>query len=481
MSRMRRAALAAALFVSAAAAAEPLTKESVEKDLRYFREVWAGKERAYAPEDRARMLAFVDARIASAKPMERWELALVFAEAMAMSGNDHTDGEYPFTPDLFTVLPISLWDFPEGLVVTRAHPEFRRLLGGRVVSIGGVGAKEAAARVGRFIPGIPQRKRYMAPAWLTRLEPLRAAGLADEGAATFELLLADGRRETVRLGAAPTADPAARSMPWRASLVPGKGPNPWPHVLDGLREVPPYAAPPDEMTSRALYGGKVLVVRSTSLSPYTDNAGAVVGKAYDVVDDVVKSGVLPKDVVVDLRFNGGGNFLNIVGFARELAGLVGPDGGIWVVTGRTTNSAAIVFTALLKAEGRGRTRIVGEEASDRLTFWSEGGGLEAPASKLPLRYTDGYHDWANGCTDLTRCYWPVVFHGVAVGSISPDLPVETTFAEYAAGKDPPLDRILAEIAKRDQAAGRRRTASAERSAQAPIADRAAPATNEAGR
>jgi hypothetical protein len=134
-------------------------------------------------------------------------------------------------------------------------------------------------------------------------------------------------------------------------------------------------------------------VRSTSLSPYTDNPAAVVSKAYDVMDEVVKSGVIPGDVVVDLRYNGGGNFLNVVGFAKELAGLVGPDGRIWVITGRTTNSAAIVFTALLKAEGKGRTRIVGEEASDALTFWWEGGGL----------------------------------------------------AEYAAGKDPALDRILAAV------------------------------------
>jgi hypothetical protein len=445
MSTRRAALVVALLSLSAPAAAEPLTKDAVEKDLRYFRDVWAEKEKAYTPEARARLLAFVDAQLGSARPMEKWELALLFSEAMAMSGNDHTDGEYPFTSGIFTVLPVSFWEFPEGFVVTRAHPDFKRLLGARIVSIGGAPAKEAAGRVGKYIPGIAQRKKYMAPAWLTRLEPLRAVGLADEKAAAFEFVLADGRRETVRLGAAPTADPAARSLPWRASMVPGRGPNPWPHVLDALREVPPHAAPPDELTSRGLFGGKVLVVRSTSLAPYTDNPAAVVGKAYDVMDEVVKSGVIPKDVVVDLRYNGGGNFLNIVGFAKELTGLVGEDGHVWVITGRTTNSAAIVFTALLKAYGKGRTRIVGEEASDALTFWSEGGSVEAPASKLPLRYTDGYHDWANGCRDLARCYWPVVFHGVAVGTISPDVPVETTFAEYAAGKDPALDRILAAI------------------------------------
>jgi hypothetical protein len=445
MSRARSTALAVVLCLSAAAGAEPLTKDAVVQDLRYFRDVWASKEKAYTPEARARMLAFIDARIAGARPMERWELALIFAEAQAMSGNNHTDSGYPYAEGLFRTLPISFWDFPEGFVVTRAHPDFRRLLGARIVSIGGVPAPEAARRVGRYVSGTAQRRKYVTPTWLTRLEVLASAGLANADSSAFELVLADGSRETVNLGAAPTPDPAGRSETWRSSMVPGKGPNPWPHVLDAVPEVPPFAAPPDELTARRLYGGKVLVVRSTSLSPYTDNPAAVVGKAYDIVDEVVKSGTIPKDVVVDLRYNGGGNFLNIVDFATELTGLVGEDGRVWVITGRTTNSAAIVFTALLKANGKGRTKIVGEEVSDNLTFWSEGGRLEAPASKLRLSYTDGYHDWAHGCTDLARCYWPVVFHGVAVGTLSPDVPVETTFAEYAAGKDPAMDRILAAI------------------------------------
>jgi C-terminal processing protease CtpA/Prc len=168
-------------------------------------------------------------------------------------------------------------------------------------------------------------------------------------------------------------------------------------------------------------------------------------KAYSIIDEVVKSGRTPKDVIVDLRYNGGGNFLNVTNFTTELAGLVGPSGHIYVITGRATNSAAIVFTALLKAATHGRTTIVGEEASDNLWFWSEGQNLEAPASKLTLRYQTGYHDWAHGCRDLSRCYWPVVFHGVAVGTIAPDLPIEMTFADYTAGRDPALEAILARI------------------------------------
>jgi hypothetical protein len=107
-----------------------------------------------------------------------------------------------------------------------------------------------------------------------------------------------------------------------------------------------------------------------------------------------------------------------------------------------------VFAALLKAESKGRATIVGESVTDDLHWWSEGDTLTAPNSKLPLHYTTGYHDWANGCTDLDRCYWPVVFHGVAIGTLSPDIPVDETFAQYASGDDPALDAALSDITHR---------------------------------
>jgi hypothetical protein len=185
--------------------------------------------------------------------------------------------------------------------------------------------------------------------------------------------------------------------------------------------LPLHAQPRDEFTATSLEGGRLLYIRSTSLSPYEGEI-AVQLKAYLIVDGVVKSGQLPSDAVV------------------------------YVITGRATNSAAIAFPALLKAGTHGRTKIVGEEPSDNPWFWSEGDRLIAPVSKLPLVFRDGRHDWSHGCNDVKTCYWPVVFHGVAAGSLMPDIPVEMTCADYVAGKDPALAAVLADIQGR-RAAG----------------------------
>jgi len=444
MHRVRWVAAATALVCAARAPAEVLPASAVAADLAYLRDVWAARERSLTPAARARVASFIDAHLERPRAMERHELALLFWEAQALTGNNHSQSSFLDVDGLFTSLPFSCWFFPEGAVVTRAHPDYRRLLGARIVAIGGVSTEEATRRVERFIAGTPQRKRYVAPALLARLEVLEAVGLARGRAADVDLVLPSGERVAERLGPAPSPDPAARSAPWRASMVPGKGPAPWPHVLDSLPALPPYVRPPDEMSSLSL-GEDVLYVRSTSLASPGDEM-SVQRKAYEVVDGAVKSGRRPRDLVVDLRYNGGGNLFNVLSLAVELPKLVGPRGRVYVVTGRATNSAAIVFAALLKAHAPERTTIAGEEVSDDLWFWSEGGDLRAPASRLPLHYADGFHDWAHGCEDLSRCYWPVVFHGVAVGSLAPDLPVDLTFADYAAGRDPVLDRILAEIA-----------------------------------
>jgi len=431
-----------------------MTQNAVVEDLTYFRDVWAPKERAFTPEARAQFNAFIADQIAKARPMSRVQLALLFARGEAYTGNAHSASNYFQVDGLFHTLPISFWTFADGPFVTRAHPGFQELLGARILRIEGLPFAEAAKRVGPLIVGTAERKRYLVPAFLSRVEVLEAVGLANNGRSSFDFLLPSGRTQRVVLGAAPGADTLAANSTWVAALAPPKGLDSWAHVIDATSTRPHYLADPTEFTMDKIGDGSVPYIRSTSLSSYTDDGSLVMAKSYKIMDDLVRREERPRDAVVDLRFNGGGNLFNILAFARELTELIPSDGRIYVITGRTTFSAAIVFAALLKAEAKGRVIIVGEPVTDNLHWWSEGDTLTTPNSKLPLHYTTGYHDWANGCSDLDRCYWPVVFHGVAVGTLDPDIPVDETFAQYAAGDDPALDAALSDIARRRSAGNR---------------------------
>lgn len=428
-----------------------LTREQVIADLVFFRDQWAPREKSFTPATREQMLRYVNGEIARAKPLEKTQLALVMSRAMAFTGNNHTKLGWWNEVDAFQVAPFSFWWFPEGAMVTRAHPAQRDLLGAKLIAIGGMPVTKAAELVAAYIPGTADTHLYQSPAWLRRFEVLQALGLSDGRTASFTFQMPNGRRVTRKLGPPPRfadperyPDPAQYADIWRQSMVPGRGPEPWPDVLDKLPALPLYVQAPASLTASRLDEGRVLYVRSNSVSPIGSEP-RVETEAFAIVTDALR-GTPPKHVIVDLRYNQGGNFMTIVNFAHELAKMTEPDGRLYVITGRATNSAAIAFAALVKGEAPGRTKFVGEHPSDRPTFWSEGGELTTP-SGIPLYYTTGFHDWSHGCTDASRCFWPVAYHGKAVGSLAPDIPVTMSFADYVAGRDPALEAALADISR----------------------------------
>src|SRR5262249_5744846 len=155
----------------------------------------------------------------------------------------------------------------------------------------------------------------------------------------------DGRRVTRVLTPPPQPaeadrypDPAQYSPAWR-SMVPGRGPDPWPHVLERLPSLPLYAQPPSGLTSTMVDEGRVLYVRSNAVYPLGEEK-PLDSLGYDIIDTALKSATPPRDVIVDLRYNEGGNFMSIIDFVRALTRMTEPDGRIYVITGRATNSAA---------------------------------------------------------------------------------------------------------------------------------------------
>ena len=127
---------------------------------------------------------------------------------------------------------------------------------------------------------------------------------------------------------------------------------------------------------------------------------------------------------------------------RGLPHLITSRGRVFVLVGRNTFSAAIVTAELLKQYGGQRVILVGETMGDAVLFWAEGGEIVLPNSKMDATYTNGFHNLAHGCSDPDRCYWGDVAVGLKAVSLEPEIRIVSTFAEYAAGHDPALDRVL---------------------------------------
>ena len=92
----------------------------------------------------------------------------------------------------------------------------------------------------------------------------------------------------------------------------------------------------------------------------------------------------PRFIILDQRFNGGGDYTTTAGLMSSLPGRLPDDGQLFLIT--------------------------------------------------------GLQDVANGCHE-PHCYWTNFFNNVAAGRLDPDVVVATRFVDYQAGRDPVLDRI----------------------------------------
>lgn len=145
-------------------------------------------------------------------------------------------------------------------------------------------------------------------------------------------------------------------------------------------------------------------------------------------------------IVVDLRGNPGGNFFGVAAFARDVP-KVAPGAALAVLVDKFSFSAALVAAALLKFHAGGR--LVGEEMGDAAAFHAEGGTEVLSQSGLSIRYSDGWHDWAEGKADPILTPPEIAREMVPAGTLMPYMVAAPTGADLAAGHDTTLAAALA--------------------------------------
>jgi len=149
--------------------------------------------------------------------------------------------------------------------------------------------------------------------------------------------------------------------------------------------------------------------------------------------------------ILDLRFNGGGNYTETLTFTKELPKRIAADGKLYILTDHATFSAALVTLARAKHFAGDRAVILGERSGDRERFWAESGKpLVLPNSKIMVFYATGYHDWNEGCgvKDWARCFWLNWAFDVPAGDLGPKSPMAWRFADYRNGVDTVLEDAL---------------------------------------
>lgn len=421
------------------AQANPVDRQ--REDLRIAREGYVLRTRALSPAAREKALALLDDAVAHAGALNRDALHLRLLEIVALADNAHdgvTFARESARPDVR--MPYRVTWFPDGVVLMRTLGDLWDLAGARIEAIDGLPIEVVYERLAHYAGGVePQRKLALA---LLLESPglLHEAGLAElPDRLTLELRLPGNRRlqRTIR---AVSSGGIPRGVGPERLLSPepaGTTERNWTPAIS--RDAAPLALLDGNRFFRMapLRSGAALYVQFRS--NVTSGGQDIDDFQAQVLATIAADH--PRDLVLDLRFDTGGDLEATLPFMQSLPSRV--PGRVYVLVSRYTFSAGIVSAAAVKQAGGSRTVIVGEAPGDRLRFWSEGDAVCLPDSGFCLRYTDGLFDLAKGCADEDGCYGDLF--KVKVGSLAPEIPAPITAADYLAGTDRAMDAVLARL------------------------------------
>ncbi len=413
------------------------------QDIDYFGRLIA-LDRAYSPAAREEAKRELQALSAAQTVLDRAHLRVALLQIAALADNGHTV-LYSKKPVRPIFLPIRLADFADGFFVMRTMPDNADLLGAQVIAIDGKPVADVIEALKTLRGGTDAWRRGYAALDLTSSEYLYGLGIApapDRSSWTFRTIAGAHVTRTLS-GVAPRYEnPVPELWRWQS---------PEPVKADTIhwRAFAPHAIPvtfrdPDRNFRRVRIGCVILI----QLKANEDVDGeSLSGFLTDTTADLEKEP--PCSVILDNRFNGGGDYTNTARFAAALPGHVAAGGHIYLLTSTQTFSAGITTTVFVKQAAKpGQVVILGAPVGDRLVFWAEGNAGCLPNAPFCFHYATGLHNYVAPCRDWDSCYWLNWIFPARTDSLAPAERIDTRFADFLAGRDPAFDRALALALKR---------------------------------
>jgi hypothetical protein len=424
---------------------EPETvAEARLQDLQHFRHV-RRNERSFTPEQRQAFGEAINALGERAGGLSDAGFQLELARLQARIDNGHSNASATRMVQSFPRLPIrSTWMNGE-LRIMRALPDHAGLLGAEITAINGVAASEAIWSFRDAFGGNDESYLTFAPLLLEAPVYLEAVGLGS-GPVRLDVMDLEGQPRTVELTAIDPTEGASRV--YSGDLV-----QQWRRESDIWQVFAPSGLPlylqnPDNaywFQNIPEHDAVFVALRANLDDDSGEPLSAWVERAEREIRDLS-----PRYIILDQRFNGGGDLTQTEPLMVALGDIVGPQGRVYLLASGNTFSAGIVNMAMAEEAAPERTILVGEPIGDRLQFWAEGWWFSLPNSGFRARYSTGFYDLQNGCEGLFICHWGSLhIFPVIVEDLDIDIPAPLMFDAYAAGRDPAMEAVLADISRHD--------------------------------
>jgi hypothetical protein len=412
--------------------------DAQRQDLAYFNKLIA-LDRAFSPAARAA----ADRRIAELQalpaPLDHahWRVALM--QITTLADNAHTSVGSD-TGALPRELPVRVAIFPEGAYVMRAKDAAADLLGGRIVAIDDTPIDIVLARLKTLRGGLPQWREIYASRYITYQDLLHGLDIApDADRSSWAVITPEGASLTRTLEAAEVSADRPDPFPkrWLSS-------EPLAGLTEGWQVYQPAASPTTLQDFDTTFRTSVLADGCTRFVQYKsndDDGDQSIGEFTARLRETLQAQP-PCALIMDLRYDDGGNYVKTARFMRHVADYTAPGAPIYLLTGPFTFSAGLVSAAFIEYTGGERVTVIGASVGDRPQFFAEGGSGCLPNYPLCVNYATGKHDYQKFCGHLRDCFWVNYMFPTHVVSFAPEIPLETSFEDWHQGRDPAYERAI---------------------------------------
>ena len=398
-------------------------------------------ERSWTPATFALAKASYKRLRSVAASMSDAEFDLGVALVVAAANNGHTKiREYGRTPR-YNRLPIRGHVFGDGYFIIRAHEGYESLLGKQVVAIDGHSMKKLRADLRQYVGGEKGMFDKYLPYLLESPQLLHAAGLSSSpDSVSIEFIDAENRSEYAVFDAPfpSSSEQIARSYHLLAPQIYAESQPQWKSLHSTEEDMPRYLRAPFE-EFQFVQNERLGISYLQFWSNNDSRDKSIKAFCEESLDSFRENPT--QTLVIDQRFNGGGNYQKTSACMTAFGESVQPDGRLYVVIGGPTFSAGIVSAAYAMAAGGDRAMLIGTPVGDGLVSWSEDNLLTLPNSGIEIKFSTGKHDLQNGCDDWRDCHWGGLFSDLRINSMTPDIEVHLTLDDYLNRRDPIMDAI----------------------------------------
>ena len=377
------------------------------EDLRFFADNFASRQmdfaKVYPQAEFDAALKDIGARVPD---LSDSEIVLRLMRLVASAGVAHNTLRFPGPMGFNQGLPLDFQWFPDAVVVTGATNDYEAAIGSRVIRIGKMTPGELLDQLTSYIPHENESwLREMAPAYLRLEAMVRHFGLVDDNGKVALTLEKSGQKaftQTVALG------------PYGVKMTGLYQSLKTPEVLYRSRPGEPYWHKylDDSQTLFIQYN----VCQSNPRHPFD----AFVREALAEADAHPV-----KRVVIDLRWNGGGNSTIMTPLLDGLAARRGKLGPVYGLIGAHTFSSALLNAIQLRNDLH--ARLIGEPTGGKPNEYGEVRAFTLPNSGFAVQYTTKFFRF-KGEENAT--------------TLAPAIKAPITFADVLTGRDPALEAAI---------------------------------------